>query len=195
MLSGGPSIAPRPCIYIRNTGHAFLLSELYSRDVRMVMMTYIRGGSKRELIVTLAYLPFDSDKPPLSEGLWEVIVYCHRNTLHLIVECDANAHHIICQSMDTNPRGECLMEYLVSTNLNILNNGNEPTFVIRNRKKVIDLTLGTDKIQNLVTNWHVSDEISLSGDRYIVFQVGDLEVTGSHTATPGKPIGNHIGKT
>jgi ABC-type lipopolysaccharide export system ATPase subunit len=69
------------------------------------------------------------------------------------------------------------MEYLVSTYLSILNKGSKPTFVISNRKEVIDLTLGTDKIGNLVTNWHVSDEISLSDHRYIVFQVGDLEVT------------------
>jgi hypothetical protein len=54
------------------------------------------------------------------------------------------------------------MECLVSTNLNILNKGNKPTFVISNRKEVTDLTLGTDKIGDLVTNWHVSDEISLS---------------------------------
>jgi hypothetical protein len=27
--------------------------------------------------------------------------------------------------------------------------------------KVIDLTLGTNKIENLVGNWHVSDEWSL----------------------------------
>jgi hypothetical protein len=69
------------------------------------------------------------------------------------------------------------MEYLVNTNLSILNKGNEPTFVISNRKEVIDLTLGIDKIRDLVTNWHVSDEISLSDHRYILFQVGDMEVT------------------
>jgi hypothetical protein len=69
------------------------------------------------------------------------------------------------------------VEYLVSTNLSILNKGNEPTFVTSNRKEVIDLTLGTDKIGDLVTNWHISDEISLSDHRYIEFQVGDLEVT------------------
>jgi hypothetical protein len=69
------------------------------------------------------------------------------------------------------------MGYLVSTNLNILNKDNEPTFVISNRKEVIDLTLGTDKIGDLVTNWHVSDDISFSDHRYIEFQVGDLEVT------------------
>jgi hypothetical protein len=45
------------------------------------------------------------------------------------------------------------MKYLVSTNLNILNKGNKPIFVISNRKKVIDLTLGTDKIGDLLTKW------------------------------------------
>jgi hypothetical protein len=32
-------------------------------------------------------------------------------------------------------------------------------------------------IGDLVINWHVSDEISLPDHRYIVFQVGDLQVT------------------
>jgi ABC-type lipopolysaccharide export system ATPase subunit len=68
------------------------------------------------------------------------------------------------------------MEYSLSTNLNILNKGNEPTFVISNRKEVIDWTLVTAKIGYLVTNWHVSDKISLSDHRYIVFQVDDLDV-------------------
>jgi hypothetical protein len=146
-------------------------------DVMMVRVTYIRGGSKRELIVALVYFPYDSDKPPPSKGLREVIIDCSRNKLQLILGCDSNAHHIMWGSMDINPRGECLMEYLVTTNVNILNKGNEPTFVISNRKEVIHLTLGTDKVGDLVTNWHASNVISLSDHRYIVFQVGDVEVT------------------
>jgi hypothetical protein len=74
------------------------------------------------------------------------------------------------------------MEYLVSTKLNILNRGNEPTFAISNRKEVIDLTLGTHKIGDLVSNWHVSNEISLTDQRYILFQVGELQV--NHISRP-----------
>jgi hypothetical protein len=77
----------------------------------------------------------------------------------------------------TNPSGENLMEFLVSSNLNILNHGNEPTFVVCNRKEVIDLTLGTNKMVNLVSNWHVSDELSLSDHRYIHFQIGNITVS------------------
>jgi hypothetical protein len=54
------------------------------------------------------------------------------------------------------------LEYLLSTNLNILNKGNEPTFVVSNRHGVIDSTLGIAKRGNLAFNWHVSDDTSLS---------------------------------
>jgi hypothetical protein len=49
--------------------------------------------------------------------------------------------------------------------------------VICNRKEVIDLTLGTNRIGNLVSNWHVSDEPSLSDHRYICFQIGNTDIT------------------
>jgi hypothetical protein len=36
------------------------------------------------------------------------------------------------------------------------------------------LTLGTNKIGDLASNWHVSDEPSLSDHRYICFQIGKI---------------------
>ncbi|PNF35651.1 hypothetical protein B7P43_G17851, partial [Cryptotermes secundus] len=44
------------------------------------------------------------------------------------------------------------------------------------RLEVIDLTLGTNKIENVVSNWHVSDEPSLSDHRYICFKISNLTV-------------------
>jgi hypothetical protein len=44
------------------------------------------------------------------------------------------------------------MEFLVSSSLNIFNHGNEPNFLVCNRREVIDLTLGTNKIVNLESN-------------------------------------------
>jgi hypothetical protein len=49
-----------------------------------------------------------------------------------------------------------------------INRGNEPTFVVCNRKEVIDFTLGTNRTSNLVNNWHVSNEQSLSDYRCIL---------------------------
>jgi hypothetical protein len=62
----------------------------------------------------------------------------------------------------------------VTSNLNIVNPGNEPYFVVCNRMEVINLILGTNKIGDLVSNWHVSDEPSLSDHRYICFEIGNI---------------------
>jgi hypothetical protein len=57
------------------------------------------------------------------------------------------------------------MEYMVSTKLNFLNTCNEPTFLNVRKRHVIDLTLGTMLVGNLVPDWHVSSEESLSDNR------------------------------
>jgi hypothetical protein len=112
----------------------------------MVRITYTYRGGCEELIVASTYLPYDSDEPPPSKEMRDIMDYCQSRKKQLIVGCDANAHHIFWGSSGTNPRGESLVELLVSSNLNILNQCNEPIFVVCNRKEVTDLTLGTNKI-------------------------------------------------
>jgi hypothetical protein len=94
LFSAGPRTAPRACNFARNTIQAFPLLELCSRDITTVRLSFNREGSLRELTVTSAYLPYDSDEPPPLRKLQDV-TYCCRNNLQLIVGCDANAHHII----------------------------------------------------------------------------------------------------
>jgi hypothetical protein len=100
-------------------------------------MTYACEGSCEELIIDSAYLPYDSYKPPPTKELRDVIDYCCSRKKQLIIGCDANAHYILWGSTGTNARGEGFMEYLVSLNLNIPSQGNEPTFVVQNRKEVL----------------------------------------------------------
>jgi hypothetical protein len=97
--------------------------------------------------------------------------------------------------MDINPQGECLMGYLVSININMLNKGKKPTFVISYRKRIIDLALGTDKIGDLVNNWHVFDEISLQTTDKQYFNWMTWKIPGSDITTPREPIKNPIRKT
>jgi hypothetical protein len=80
--------------------HAFPMLELCSRDVTTVKITYTRG-SIQELTVILAYLPYDSDETPPSEGLRESLTLWWE--LQLIIGCDANANHNIWETMDISP--------------------------------------------------------------------------------------------
>jgi len=52
------------------------------------------------------------------------------------------------------------MQCLVSTKLNILNRGKKPNPANSDRKEVIDLTLGNDKKEDLLTRGNASDKIS-----------------------------------
>jgi hypothetical protein len=110
----------------------------------MVMITFNRGGNLEELEVILSYLSYDLDGPPPTMELRDVIDYCSSRVGYLSNGCGANEHHILWKTTDINTRVESLADYLVSLKLDILNRGNKPTFVISNRKDVIDLTLRTN---------------------------------------------------
>ena len=57
------------------------------------------------------------------------------------------------------------MEFLNSSNLEILNWGNEPTFCSGGRLEVIDITLGSFGLLESVIGW----EPSLSDNRHMLF--------------------------
>jgi splicing factor 45 len=101
------------------------LLEFCSRDATMRRITYTYGGGCEELLVASDYLPYDSDEPPPTQDVHDIINYCHFSKKQLIIGCDAKAHHTLWGSTGTNRRGESFMELLVSWNLNILNHGNK----------------------------------------------------------------------
>ena len=95
--------------------------------------------------------------------------YCENENLYLVVGCDSNAHHSVRGSTNCNSRREALVEFLNSSNLEILNRGNEPTFCSGCRLEVIDLTLGSLRLLESIIGWEESSEPSLSDHRHILF--------------------------
>jgi hypothetical protein len=81
---------------------------------------------ERCLVVCCAYLPYDSKDPPPTKELEELVRHCERVKLYLIVRSDSNAHHSAWSSTSCYGRGEVLIDFLSSTNLEIFNQGNEP---------------------------------------------------------------------
>jgi Reverse transcriptase (RNA-dependent DNA polymerase). len=134
-------------------------------------VTYVSEGTQRQLVVCSAYLPYDKKESPPTRELRDLVAWCEKEKKQLIVGCDANSHHTVWGSSDVNDRGESLLDFLFSYNLEILNVGNEPTFVIKNRSEVIDITVGSGPICNNIARWHVSNEPSMSDHRHIHFEI------------------------
>jgi hypothetical protein len=61
------------------------------------------------------------------------------------------------------------LEFLNSSNLDILNQGNDPTNFIASSLEVIDITLGFFGILENFKRWEVSSEPSLSDHTHILF--------------------------
>ncbi|XP_048002004.1 uncharacterized protein LOC125238656 [Leguminivora glycinivorella] len=162
-----PESNTRTCIYVKTGIDAMLLNAFCSRDLTTVKILNKGGG--KALVISSAYLPYEA-ADPITTQLRDLADYGSRANTDLIIGCDANAHHVIWGSSDVNRRGEKVLEFLVSSSLQLLNKGNEPTFVNARRGEVIDITLASNNASNKVSSWHVSGEISLSDHRYICFR-------------------------
>ncbi|MEZ4720253.1 MAG: endonuclease/exonuclease/phosphatase family protein, partial [Flavobacteriales bacterium] len=163
--------APRTAIVVNKEVECWNISHLTNRDTVAVGIQYKSGGEVCRLIVASVYLPYDVNQPPPSKELTDIVEYCKVRKLPLIVGCDANSHHTVWGSTDINKRGEHLLEYLLTENLDILNAGTEPTFVNRVREEVIDITVCSSSIRDMLTKWCVLDEESFSDHRYIAFDL------------------------
>jgi len=98
-----------------------VLSGFSCRDLIANLINYIDDGAERRLVACSAYLPYDSEDLPPSRALEELVRYCENENLRVIVGCDSNAHHPAWGSTNCNGRGESLLEFLNSSNLEILN--------------------------------------------------------------------------
>ena len=125
---------------------------------------------KRDSFVFVsAYMAAEEPAPP--NLLRDLLVFTENEQIPTIAGTDANAHHTIWGSSDINPRGEDLLAYCASADLNFCNVGNEPTFRIKTREEVLDLTLVNRCAWNRVVGWHVRNVPSFSDHMYIRFQV------------------------
>ena len=127
------------------------------------------------ICVASVYLPYDvANMPPTTEFV-KVTNYSLSVGMNLVVGCDSNAHHSLWGSSDINKRGMSLLEFLTAQQLEVVNVGTEPTFVNSIRSEAIDITIVSSSYRDRVTNWGVSEEISFSDHRYIVFETENVE--------------------
>ena len=168
----GPVDSPRTCILVKGL-EAEILPDHCSRDLKAIRIRFILRGVARWLVVGSAYFPYDSEGPPPPEEVKKLIAECESKGVDLVLGCDANSHNVVWGSSDCNTRGIRLLEYLVTTNLDVLNVGCKPTFRNAVREEVIDITLVTRGLWGMIDGWRVSDEVSMSDHNHIVFEISE----------------------
>lgn len=160
---------PRSAILVNGNFKILPITEFIKRDIVAVVMEIPTTRGKTEICVASAYFPGDVDDVPPPE-VSAFVTFCKSQNKAFIIGCDANAHHTVWNSTDINTRGECLLEYLTKNNVNICNEGTNSTFMNSIRQEVLDLTLCSNTLSEKIHNWNVSDEISLSDHKHILFE-------------------------
>lgn len=161
---------PRAALMLSKNTHYIPLTNLMSKDIASALIRVdTQQGGIMQFVAASVYLDYNALEIP--NKLKELVNYCKSQNLQLIIGADANAHHTLWGSSDTNLRGEELLEFISSSELVILNQGNVPTFENRLRKEVLDVTLSTEFISEKIVDWRVSDEPSLSDHKQIRFKI------------------------
>ena len=167
---------PRACIVLHPGIEYFQLNQFSNND--MVAIT-IKSKTSRTIVIASVYMPYDSPDPPPSVLTRELISFCTRKGWSLILGSDVNSHNTAWGSSDCNPRGDNLLEYIMTTDLQICNRGNAPTFSNIIRSEVIDITLVSTGLADNIENWQVSHRETFSDHNLIEF-----ELNFDHTQRP-----------
>lgn len=154
----------RSCILVKKGITSFLLDKFSDDDTVSVL---VEGVGETEICLVSAYLPFDRSDV-VGSALESLI---RSKKWDLLIGGDVNAHHTQWGSSDINLRGEELLEFILMNNLRICNIGKTPTFVIKNREEVLDITLVSNNCNINVYKWKVLEEDSMSDHKWITYEL------------------------
>lgn len=174
---------PRAAILLDESINSLLISEFTDEDTVAVLVQANQMGVRKEIVIVSAYFPGEDEDAP-TEKVKALVAYCKVHNMALVIGCDANSHNEVWGSTDTNRRGESLLDYLLINNIMVANRGKDPTFRNAIRKEVIDLTLVTNNMQDMINNWRVSTENSFSDHSHILFEIKTSVVSRLNYRTP-----------
>lgn len=178
---------PRSLIIIRKDIKNIPITQFCKGDETVVSVMFReRGGNEVEIVLCSAYFPGDSFSSPPSQNIEDIVEYCKINNKQLIMGCDCNAHNTSWGSTNTNSRGVDVMDFILRNGLEILNVGDDPTFVTSNRREVLDITITTNFVKKKICNWKVSTDPSSSDHQYIEFTVNSLSINKTFYRNPRK---------
>ena len=176
---------PRAAISCSKCLQPALIPQLCTPDLTVIQIQVptLNVGLKT-LLLASAYHHLEI--PLVQTGIEHLVDYCRSKRLPYVIGMDANAHHTVWGSTNINNRGDELLNFILSSNSELLNKGNVPTFTTSCRKEVLDVTIASTEGATMINNWHVSMEDSLSDHRQIHFEILSSKIPRKWMRDPRK---------
>lgn len=176
---------PRTCIWLSNeyesTAKCVLMSEFSNQDITTVNLKVKKNNQKpSNIIISSFYMPHMEGErripDPITETLRALSKHAKQHTTDMILAGDSNAHHSLWGSQSNNLRGDKIIEFLASEDLDILNQGISPTWSAdwsdpSGPATNIDISMSSIRLTTDIRNWMVSNIITESDHKAITFEL------------------------
>ena len=160
--------SPRAAIVATPDLDAWLMPNYTSRDVAAV--TWLtKDPLTPEIILVSVYADINKESVPCE--LLELARYASGGNTPLVICLDTNAHSTLWGCAADNERGRDYDDFISANNLSLLNIGSKPTFETSRAQSIIDISLVSYSIYDLVYDWNVSPNDFLSDHKCIEFTI------------------------
>ena len=151
---------------------SFIMGNFSNRDIITVKSNI---KSNKGVLFTSIYMALENNVHQIEISTLtrfkELTQFADKNNIPLIMGSDTNGHSVLWNSYKETERGRILCNLINDLDLNIENTGNAPTFVnTRGFSSRIDITLTNKHARNIISEWKVHEEISLSDHKMISFK-------------------------
>ena len=135
--------------------------------------------NQRRLIIVSAYIEPGNDANDTIDAI-DVLLMTTKGS-QVCLGMDGNGKHPLWGSKRTDARGVIIADLISAHNMEICNTGVIPTFEARNHKKyvssIIDITIVSDNMASLVTDWSVNMTACKSSDHNAIeFRIATPEL-------------------
>ena len=146
---------------------AWQMPDFTSGDVVAITVASTDPGIN-DLIIASVYCDIELGLPSELERL---VALAESENKRLIICADSNAHSHFWGD-DCNTRGEIFEEFILTNNLEVINEVTIPTFIGRDTGTFIDITLSHGINREYIQNWKVHENLDFCSDhRMITFAV------------------------
>ena len=160
---------PRAAILATPGMSVWSLPDLTSKD--LAACTWLTGCPEVPEIILISMYADITIINPISPELIAVTNYCESRGLPMLLGVDTNSHSVTWGHQDNNVRGDAFEDFIAGHPLHILNRGSLPTYQSSRAQSVIDVTLASLTIQDLIVNWEVCRDNYLSDHKCIQMEL------------------------
>ena len=166
VYSSGNGIKRAAVIVSNKQLDAIQIHQLSEEDIVVIEFTY----GELKFIAASIYLDINND---INKDLYKLqAIVHHANRMGLILAMDSNARSHTWHDKLTNNRGKKVEEFIISKNLQILNNNaTVTTFESSTGSSNVDLTITNTKLTKIINNWTCTNEESCSDHKLITYTI------------------------